>query len=77
MPLSRADVSRQEQAAVEHELAQTSDGGYMAISDDDPRRCPEGGLGRLHDIRCDSDGVWRCWNCRRLATSPEHVGGYR
>lgn len=74
---SGAQLRRREQDDVERELAQVAPSAFMAIADDDPRRCPEAGVGRLHDIRQDGDGIWRCWNCRRLATSPEHVGGYR
>jgi hypothetical protein len=74
---TRAQCRRREQDDIERELAAVAPSEYMAIADDDPRRCPEAGAGALHDIRQDTDGVWRCWNCRRRAISPEHVGGYR
>lgn len=64
---SRAVILRREQDAIEDELGVVAPSGYMAVADDDPRRCPEAGLGKLHDIRRDSDDVIRCANCRKDA----------
>lgn len=63
---SRAVLNRREQDAIEAELRHVAPSGFMAIDDDDPRRCAAGGVGRFHDIRVDRDGVSRCWHCRRL-----------
>ncbi len=62
---SRAVLNRLELHDLETELAEAAPMGVMAIADDDPRRCPCAGLGKLHDVRRDPDGVRRCFNCRR------------
>lgn len=62
---SRTVINRREQDAIETELAVVAPSDFMAVDDDDPRRCAAGGVGRFHDIREDYDGVRRCQHCRR------------
>lgn len=62
---SRAQRARQHQDDVEADLLIVAPSSYMAVGDDDPRRCAPAGLGKLHDIRRDGDGVRRCASCRR------------
>lgn len=65
MPDSPRVINRREQDAIETEIARLAPSRFMAIADDDPRRCPCGGLGRLHNIRGEYDGVRRCGYCRQ------------
>lgn len=63
---SRAVLNRREQDAIEAELRRVAPPSYGGlVADDDPRRCPEGGVGRFHEISAEYDGVRRCKHCRR------------
>lgn len=65
---SRANLRRLDQHDLEQDLAVVAAPIGHAITDDDPRRCAAGGVGRFHRIEQDPDGVHRCAHCRQSAT---------